>query len=611
MAALVFLLLVAGGVWFVATVRREYRRGRAEDDLRDAFANVKLTISSGPFPDDADRDRMIREHKNARAGDAFQLIIRTTGIPVALHADLLSAVRLVGYPDRLARFEEVLGEDEWSWPWFQHYSDQLRDAETMLDDWDELGPRPAEPTTVDEFLQRLQFEEFRRVLLLKGPLPKPAPRSRDDFERLIRQTCTVRELADFFAETLREEQDEWDAESATRKIRFLLGSILSLRDSLMVLDEARESEPEPDPEFPEWREERSKIVAGGCRDSIPAITSLGDRFNSGAIRTIPPYFPSDPTDIEYMPHSVSPTTGRFMKSIPATAWEPVRLDLRGHRKPRVEPSVASRELVGSEGSGLHTPAADEPRYATPGHYDSAQRLRVNQRASEGENMSDKDQENVEAKLPGGGSLVVSTASLSVEATRLIKERPSAWEYLLFAEVLDSAVADVKTSHRAAARSTTVSGRPLSEQAAMNELSACASEAVKPIESMDRLVNVDLQAALGPPGQSGDAGAIVSTARGMARAYASMLAFKERVSSVRVPPRIAPLAAEAARMLDGPCAELEGYGARLKQAITKALAAPPGSEEQSIELAFRMKIDNQARVMTMLRDTRRAIGMDDE
>jgi hypothetical protein len=90
-----------------------------------------------------------------------------------------------------------------------------------------------------------------------------------------------------------------------------------------------------------------------------------------------------------------------------------------------------------------------------------------------------------------------------------------------------------------------------------------------------------------------------------------LAFKDRVRFIPVPPRIMPFAAEVARMLDGPSGELERYGARLKGAITKALASPPGSEERDIDLSFRMKIENQATLDATLRDARQAVGMDDE
>jgi hypothetical protein len=201
-------------------------------------------------------------------------------------------------------------------------------------------------------------------------------------------------------------------------------------------------------------------------------------------------------------------------------------------------------------------------------------------------------------MAGGGG---SEAGLSEEAARLLKDRPSAWEYLLFAEALDCEIAQTRSQPWVPQQSH---GQAQSEAEAWSSLSECLDEATRIILSLSRLFEQDLQTALGPPGESGDAEKIIRVAHAIGDVYARMQGFRASVEAMPVPSRLARLAGEIARSLNGTRTELEGYPAKIRQAIQSTLAAPPGSPAQELNIALRIRLENEASLQAALRAAQR-------
>jgi hypothetical protein len=118
-----------------------------------------------------------------------------------------------------------------------------------------------------------------------------------------------------------------------------------------------------------------------------------------------------------------------------------------------------------------------------------------------------------------GGLSPRFKDLPGSALRLLIERPSYWEYLLFAEALDSGMknlADLKRDWQY--RIALGPGARMKPSEFMAGVQGKCNEAIRAATNMESLFHVALPAAIGLPGKPGDPGSIVYVAERAAAVY---------------------------------------------------------------------------------------------
>jgi hypothetical protein len=323
--AFLLLVIVIGGWWFFSQARRERRRGKAESDLKEAISKVRVTVSTGPFPENAKRE----EWKKERLADAVKLIVPGTGLPTSIHADLHTALLIDDRQAQWERLSQLLTLDDWSWPWFERHYPKFIATNTWPYMWGLWEERPKKPSTVKEVLAVLAVEDIREVLRAAGKLPSPQPKGRVAWDEYVLKNCTVETFEPIIGPRFEATLADWTKRFRRDKAILLMHSILTLGGNLVALDEASEMEPQYGE--PNWRQMRAKVVADTLSDMDPLFRSFAREFNRGKILPIPPWFPGDTTGLEATVHSESPRTGRYIDQIPLTRWEPLDLDFTTRR----------------------------------------------------------------------------------------------------------------------------------------------------------------------------------------------------------------------------------------------------------------------------------------
>ena len=175
-----------------------------------------------------------------------------------------------------------------------------------------------------------------------------------------------------------------------------------------------------------------------------------------------------------------------------------------------------------------------------------------------------------------------------EALRYARERPTGWEYLVFAHVLVHAL----TEKPEAAASFGPPAVRLSDGSAVSWCGEQLRESQALCDSLGKLVNQDLVEALGPPGQPGNADALARVARDIATASARAREWARWVQRAQGSPKFREVVRELARTVDDPIRQVEGFGPKLIHSIQVALASPKGSATRNVELNIRLRLTNE-------------------
>jgi hypothetical protein len=175
------------------------------------------------------------------------------------------------------------------------------------------------------------------------------------------------------------------------------------------------------------------------------------------------------------------------------------------------------------------------------------------------------------QTPGGGPL-------SPAAEALLRDEPPLWEFRLFAQVLTDEIG----AQLNAPTPVTVQHEP--------DFRRAASWIGDRLRMLDRisagvtdLLNADHTDAWGPPGQAGDAQAVVGFARRVAAFYGQALHWSAELRQADLHPLLLPVAQEASRFVEPLLRPLDGLGPDLARQCGAILALPPGSSA-SIEVS---------------------------
>jgi hypothetical protein len=201
-------------------------------------------------------------------------------------------------------------------------------------------------------------------------------------------------------------------------------------------------------------------------------------------------------------------------------------------------------------------------------------------------------------------------SLSDEAVRLAARQPPLWEYRLYFQALADFIAR-ETAATAGDRS----------RAQVDREPDCAAQGLEDLEwiqdrqqeyleladSINQLVNSELQVAFGRPGEPGDVGLIVSVAAKVARVYRRFLAIRSEARCRPTAPLLAEVMLEFSRVCDSSIAEFEDYPTRSLRTLEEALAADDGQTELVLRFDMALTADTDAFHAALDRAHQRVFG----
>jgi len=110
------------------------------------------------------------------------------------------------------------------------------------------------------------------------------------------------------------------------------------------------------------------------------------------------------------------------------------------------------------------------------------------------------------------------------------------------------------------------------------------------DSIDRLVNSELQVAFGRPGEPGDVGLIVDVAAKVAQVYCRFLAIRSAAQTRPTAPLLAEVMLEFSRVCDSSIAEFQDYPTRSLRTLEEALAADDGQTELVLRFDMALTAD---------------------
>lgn len=176
--------------------------------------------------------------------------------------------------------------------------------------------------------------------------------------------------------------------------------------------------------------------------------------------------------------------------------------------------------------------------------------------------------------------------LSDDSVRLALKEPPMWEYRLYFQALqdfvqaEAAEAGTANAHTATTETFDVIDWMLETFDEYQRLGT----------RFDRLINTELQTALGAPGEPGDAAAIVAVAKKAAKIYRRFIDIRNEALSRRTDPLLEETAREFGRMCDESIQEFETYPSRSLDTLMNALADADGETEVVLHFAMKLKAD---------------------
>ncbi|MBZ5631621.1 MAG: DUF4062 domain-containing protein [Acidobacteriia bacterium] len=196
-----------------------------------------------------------------------------------------------------------------------------------------------------------------------------------------------------------------------------------------------------------------------------------------------------------------------------------------------------------------------------------------------------------------GVLPATHGSLSGNELRSVIERPRGWEYLLFVQVLQREISVSKglkkdwtynLSFGSSRSFVTPShfGRWIQEK---------ISELMRIVENLRTLFDQALPTAFGPPGQSGDAQAILHAANRVGEAYRSILQWKLDFFSLYLDDELLKLRSLSASLGDNTVEEIEQFIDKLSNELDDALKKPPGGPTREITLTLTFTVPDQTQL----------------
>jgi hypothetical protein len=184
-------------------------------------------------------------------------------------------------------------------------------------------------------------------------------------------------------------------------------------------------------------------------------------------------------------------------------------------------------------------------------------------------------------------------TVSDGAVRLAARQPPLWEYRLYFQALADFIARETAAVTGDRSPAEVDLEPDFAARGLDDLEWIQDrhqEYLDLAESIDRLVNSELQVAFGRPGEPGDVGLIVGVAAKVARVYRRFLAIRSAAQTRPAAPLLAEVMLEFSRVCDSSIAEFEDYPTRSLRTLEEALAADDGQTELVLRFDMALTAD---------------------
>jgi hypothetical protein len=189
-----------------------------------------------------------------------------------------------------------------------------------------------------------------------------------------------------------------------------------------------------------------------------------------------------------------------------------------------------------------------------------------------------------------GGLSPRFKDLPGSALRLLIERPSYWECLLFTEVLDSGIrssADLKRDWQY--RLALGPGTRIGPSEFMAWVQEKCAEACRVAGNLETLINVAGPAAIGPPGKPGDPEEIVYVAERIAAVYRDALAWKLDFERLEVPEGLRRLKLLASCFCDDLVMQVEDCSSKLKARTAEAVRAARMGQKGEVVVTLQLTV----------------------
>lgn len=180
------------------------------------------------------------------------------------------------------------------------------------------------------------------------------------------------------------------------------------------------------------------------------------------------------------------------------------------------------------------------------------------------------------------------SDLSGTALRLVIERPTAWEYLLFGEVLHSEIrghADLRRDRQYGV--SLGSARVLKPREFISWVQEKLIEAKAMAVAAGSIVNEALPAALGPQGVPGDPEAIVYTAKRLGEIYRAGLGWKLDFLRVDVREELHRVRLLAGCVCDNFPSEIEEFCRTVREEVPRAIATARSGKRTEVSLTLKL------------------------
>lgn len=205
------------------------------------------------------------------------------------------------------------------------------------------------------------------------------------------------------------------------------------------------------------------------------------------------------------------------------------------------------------------------------------------------------QEGLKWQIRVSGESMVALRGLHGKALHLALERPEAWEYRFFGQVLCDEVeanADLRREHRLGI--ILGAGEYISPDEILRWIRTQTNEQMNLADSISNLVNVALPEALRPSGTSGDIPEMKFVAQRLGDGYRNAIEWSQRVRRIHVEDEYKQLLKEMSLWTDNMIEGIENFGPSFLRQIDEALLNHSGEEPTTIEATLILEVSNMDR-----------------
>lgn len=189
--------------------------------------------------------------------------------------------------------------------------------------------------------------------------------------------------------------------------------------------------------------------------------------------------------------------------------------------------------------------------------------------------------------------------LTGRALRIALEKPQAWEYRLFAQVLTDEIASHKDLRRQHKLGIAIGpGEQLSNDQVPDWFVASSDELLQSLAAFNTLMNTALREAFGPPDLPGDIEYIAFVGRQLGHLYRHAIEWSLSIRRVHADPLWMPVLSAQAAFTDDIIKEIEGFGPSLAAKVEEALAEVHANPDTpiKIEATLTLRASNMERIL---------------